>query len=252
MWASPRSTAVLALFVGSPWSAARGGLRGLARLLPRRLAALRLGGHAGAADRLVQILYSGGTFTGRAAASRLRHLRISVDAWFRIAGVCLVLLTAAAWLFVRSDVGRVLVAIRENEQRCAYLGIDAPRVKILLLVASAVVAVDRGLRLCRLQWWSRRRSASFVFGTELVIWVALGGRGTLIGPVIGTIAIDVISAYLSGNLPFIWKLVIGFAFVLVIVALPQGIVPVLRDRLRRLWSAPIGTASCGLRWRSRH
>jgi branched-chain amino acid transport system permease protein len=67
----------------------------------------------------------------------------------------------------------------------------------------------------------------FVFGTELVIWVALGGRGTLIGPVIAAVAIDLASAYLSGELPFIWKLVIGLAFVVVIVALPQGLAPVV-------------------------
>jgi branched-chain amino acid transport system permease protein len=81
---------------------------------------------------------------------------------------------------------------------------------------------------------------SFVFGTQLVMWVALGGRGTLIGPVLGTIAIDLISAYLSGNLPYVWNLIIGSIFVAVIVALPQGIVPVLKTGLRRLRSAATG------------
>jgi branched-chain amino acid transport system permease protein len=75
--------------------------------------------------------------------------------------------------------------------------------------------------------------AGFVFGTELVIWVALGGRGTLIGPVIGTLLIDVSTAYLSGNLPFVWKLIIGLAFVIVIVALPQGIAPLVTRIFRR-------------------
>src|SRR5581483_11123169 len=68
----------------------------------------------------------------------------------------------------------------------------------------------------------------------LIIWVALGGRGTLIGPVIGTLAIDVSTAYLSGNLPFVWKLIIGIAFVAVIVALPQGLMPPVASALRRL------------------
>jgi branched-chain amino acid transport system permease protein len=79
-----------------------------------------------------------------------------------------------------------------------------------------------------------------VFGTELVMWVALGGRGTLIGPVLGTIATDVTSAYLSGNLPYVWKLIVGSIVVLVIVALPQGIAPVIRNGLRRLWLAVSG------------
>jgi branched-chain amino acid transport system permease protein len=72
-----------------------------------------------------------------------------------------------------------------------------------------------------------------VFGTELVIWVALGGRGTLIGPVIGTLLIDVSTAYLSGDLPYYWKLIIGLAFVAVIVALPQGIAPLITRLFRR-------------------
>jgi len=76
--------------------------------------------------------------------------------------------------------------------------------------------------------------AGFVFGTELLIWVALGGRGTLIGPVIGTLVLDVSTSYLSGNLPFVWKLIIGVAFVVVIVALPQGLMPLIRGALSRL------------------
>jgi branched-chain amino acid transport system permease protein len=171
---------------------------------------------------LVQVLYSGGTFTGSSSGLvGYNTFDLSVEAWFTICGIGLVVLTTATWFFVNSDFGQVLVAIRENEQRCTYLGINAPRIKILLMV----VAPEIG---------------SFVFGTELVMWVALGGRGTLIGPVLGTIAIDVTSAYLSGNLPYVWKLIIGSIFVVVIVVLPQGIVPVLNSGLRRLWSAATG------------
>ena len=83
-------------------------------------------------------------------------------------------------------------------------------------------------------------NAGFVFGTELVIRVALGGRGSLIGAVIGAVVIEVASAYLSGSLPFVWELIIGVAFVVVIVVLPGGLLGSLRDRRRR--------ASAGERW----
>jgi branched-chain amino acid transport system permease protein len=190
---------------------------------------------------LVQVLYSGGTFTGSSSGLvGYNTFDLSVEAWFTICGIGLVVLTTAAWFFVNSDFGRVLVAIRENEQRCTYLGINAPRVKILLMVVMAMVASIAGYAYAGYTVVVAPEIGSFVFGTELVMWVALGGRGTLIGPVLGTIAIDVISAYLSGNLPYVWKLIIGSIFVLVIVALPQGIVPVLRTGLRRLWSAATG------------
>jgi branched-chain amino acid transport system permease protein len=187
---------------------------------------------------LVQLLYSGGTFTGSSSGLvGYNTFDLSVEAWFTICGIGLVVLTTAAWFFVNSDFGRVLVAIRENEQRCTYLGINAPRIKILLMVVMAMIASVAGYAYAGYTVVVAPEIGSFVFGTELVMWVALGGRGTLIGPVLGTIAIDLISAYLSGNLPYVWKLIIGSIFVLVIVALPQGIVPVLKTGLRRLWSA---------------
>jgi branched-chain amino acid transport system permease protein len=76
----------------------------------------------------------------------------------------------------------------------------------------------------------------FLLGTELLIWVALGGRGTLIGPVIGAMGIDLTSSYLSGSLPFYWKLLVGIAFVAVIVALPQGLMPIVTNLWRRLFA----------------
>ena len=177
---------------------------------------------------VAQILYSGGNFTGSSSGlSGFDSFPIELDTWFRIAGTLLVVTTALGWLFVRSDAGRVLLAIRENETRCEYLGIDVVRIKILLTIVLAVVAAIAGYAFAAVQMVVAPEYAGFVFGTELVIWVALGGRGTLIGPVIGTLLIDVSTAYLSGSLPFYWKLVIGLAFVVVIVALPQGLGPMV-------------------------
>jgi len=183
---------------------------------------------------VAQLLYSGGQFTGSSSGlSGFESFDVSIEAWFWITGAFLVALTAAAWIFVRSDAGRVLVAIRENEARCEYLGINVSRIKILLLVACAAIAAIAGYAFAGVQMVVAPEYAGFVFGTELIIWVALGGRGTLLGPVIGTLIIDLGTAYLSGNLPFVWKLIIGFAFVIVIVALPQGLMPILTRPFRR-------------------
>ena len=182
-----------------------------------------------------QILYSGGNFTGSSSGlSGFESFDVSIEAWFWIAGAYLVVLTVCAWLFVRSDAGKILVAIRENEQRCEYVGINVSRVKILLMVVCAVIAAIAGYLFAGVQMVVAPEYAGFVFGTELLIWVALGGRGTLIGPVIGTLVLDVSTSYLSGNLPFVWKLIIGFAFVVVIVALPQGLMPLIAGAVRRL------------------
>jgi len=183
-----------------------------------------------------QILYSGGNFTGSSSGlSGFESFDVSIEAWFWIAGVFLVFLTAGAWMFVRSDAGRILVAIRENEQRCEYVGINVSRVKILLMMACAAIAAIAGYMFAGVQMVVAPEYAGFVFGTELLIWVALGGRGTLIGPVIGTLILDVSTSYLSGNLPYVWKLIIGFAFVVVIITLPQGLMPIFTGAAKRLF-----------------
>jgi len=184
---------------------------------------------------VVQLLYSGGKFTGSSSGLvGFEAFDISVNGWFWIAGGLLITLTAIGWLFVHSDFGRVLVAIRENEKRCQFLGIDTTRIKIILMMAMAAVASIAGYVYACYTVVVAPEIAGFVFGTELVIYTALGGRATLIGPAIGAVLIDLTSAYLSGNLPFIWKLIVGTIFVAVIVVLPQGAAPVVKGLFMRL------------------
>ena len=185
---------------------------------------------------VTQVLFSGGTFTGSSSGlAGFPTFDLSLEAWFFITGGGLILLTAAAWIFTRSDAGLLLVAIRENEQRCEYLGIDTNKVKIIMLVVTAVIAALAGYGYAAYTDVIAPELAGFVFGTEIVIWVALGGRGTLFGPVLGAILLDFTSAYLSGSLPFVWKLVIGVAFVGVIILLPKGLIPAFSDLVTWLW-----------------
>jgi len=182
----------------------------------------------------VQVIYSGGDFTGSSSGlSNFDTFDISVEGWFRIAGAFLVAVTAAGWIFVRSDFGRLLVAIRENEQRCRYCGIGTVRVKAVLLIGSAVITALAGFAYAGYNDVIAPDLGNFQFGTQLVIWVALGGRGTLIGPAVAAVLIDFISAWLSGSLPFIWQLIIGLVFIVVIVLLPQGLGPAVADLFRR-------------------
>jgi branched-chain amino acid transport system permease protein len=183
---------------------------------------------------LVQGIYSGGEFTGSSSGlSGFDSFDIPLAVWFFIAGALLVTVGVCAWLFVRSDAGRLLVAIRENEVRCEYLGIDVSRRKARLMDIAAVIAALAGFLFACVQMVVAPEYAGFVFGTELVIWVALGGRGSLVGPIVGTMLIDVGSAYLSGDLPYIWTLLVGVAFVVVIVAMPRGLAPLIGDVLAR-------------------
>jgi len=182
-----------------------------------------------------QLLYSGGTFTGSSSGlSGFMSFDLSMEAWFWLAGSFLVLVTTAAYIFVKSDAGKLLVAVRENEQRCKYLGLDTSRLKILVYLACAAIAAIAGYIYAGYAMVVAPELAGFVFGTELVIWTALGGRGTLLGPVFGALIVDYESAQLAGDYPFVWQLIIGVLFVLVIVAFPRGLLPVLFDLPRKL------------------
>lgn len=185
----------------------------------------------------VQVIFAGGNFTGSSSGlSGFETYDWEIESWFVLAGLFLTVVLIGARIFVRSDYGRILVAIRENEDRCSYLGIAVSRLKIGLTVVCAGVAAIAGFVYAAFNDVVAPELAGFLLGTELLIWVALGGRGTLIGPAFGTVTIDVTSSYLSGSLPYLWKLLVGIAFVLVIILLPQGlarIVQVVAGKFRR-------------------
>jgi branched-chain amino acid transport system permease protein len=182
---------------------------------------------------LVQILYSGGTFTGSSSGLvGFESFDITLENWFRLSGLAVIAVLVATSIMLRSDAGRVLGAMRDNDERCSYLGIDTARVRIGLLVGAAIVAALAGFGYVGFGAVAAPENAGFVFGTQLVVMVALGGRGSLIGAVIGAVVIEVASAYLSSSLPFVWELIVGIAFVVVIVVLPGGLLGGLRDLLR--------------------
>ena len=173
---------------------------------------------------VTQLVYSGGVWTGSSSGLvGYDTLPLELAGFFRLTALVMVAVTLASWIFVRSDAGRLLVAVRDNETRCAYLGLRPKRIQIVLTGVLAGVAGLAGYLYAHASGVVAPENTGFLFGTELVIWVALGGRGTLLGPVIGTLAIDYLPASLSGDLPFLWQLLLGTAFVLVIILLPGGV-----------------------------
>ena len=188
-----------------------------------------------------QGLLSGGLFTGSSSGlSGFDSFPLEVEDWFRIGGTALVVLTALIWRFVQSDAGRVLIAIRENELRCRYLGIRTATMKTALMVASAIIAAAAGYAYAGYTMVVAPELAGFEFGTQILIWVALGGRGTLLGPVVGTLVIDLVSADLSGSIPYVWELVVGLAFMVVIVAMPGGFLPLIVAVYRSIARSVLG------------
>jgi branched-chain amino acid transport system permease protein len=173
---------------------------------------------------LVQILYSGGTFTGSSSGLvGFETFDLELESWFRLAGLSLAAVAVVALIIMRSDTGRLLKALRDNDERCSYLGINTSRYRIIVLVLTAIIASLAGFGYAAFGAVAAPENAGFTFGTRLIIMVALGGRGTIIGAIVGALSIEVASAYLSGSLPYVWELIIGIALIAVILAFPDGL-----------------------------
>ncbi len=181
-----------------------------------------------------QVILSGGAYTGSSSGLPIPVPALSITQWYWISGALLLLVAVVSHVFVSSDAGRILVAIRENEERCRYLGLRTSRLKICLMAVCSAVAALAGSGYVLFGSVAAHSYGDFVFGTELVVWTALGGRGTLVGPIFGTVGVNYVSAVLGGNLPFVWLLFVGFAFVLIVVYLPQGLVPAIGSSLSRV------------------
>ncbi|KGD88175.1 branched-chain amino acid ABC transporter substrate-binding protein [Achromobacter sp. RTa] len=187
---------------------------------------------------LTQSVLSGGTWTGSSSGlTGYETFDLSLEAWYVIAAGGLSAVSLLAWVAARSDGGRILVALRDNEARCSYLGLNIARWRILLLAVCGVIASLAGFGYGAFSGVVAPELTGFVFGTELIIWVALGGRGTIWGPVLGAILINVAGSYLSGNMPFVWQLLLGVTFIVVILLLPRGLLPLLLAPWRRCQAA---------------
>lgn len=189
---------------------------------------------------LTQVALSGGTYTGSSSGlTGYDTFDLSLEAWYVIAAGGLSVVALLAWVAVRSDGGRILAALRDNEGRCSYLGLNTAHWRIALLVVCGAVASLAGFGYGAFSGVVAPELTGFVFGTELIIWVALGGRGTVWGPVLGAVLINVAGSYLSGNMPFLYQLVLGVTFILVILLLPRGLLPLLLAPWRRRRPAPV-------------
>jgi branched-chain amino acid transport system permease protein len=130
---------------------------------------------------------------------------------------------------VRSGIGRVLIAVRENEERTVMLGYPTFRYKYFALVVSAGMASAAGALYGLLFSYVGATFASIQYSIFPLLWVLLGGQGTILGPLVGTLlmfyAVDVSSEYTSS-----YMLVVGLALILLVLWFPKGILGTLRQR----------------------
>src|SRR5690606_3068273 len=133
---------------------------------------------------------------------------------------------------VNSKFGRVIVAIRDAESRARFMGYRVDQYKVWLFVFSALLAAVAGALYVPQVGIINPGEFSPLNSIEIVIWVAIGGRGTLYGAVIGALLVNYAKTWFTAAFPEVWLFALGALFVIVTVFLPQGIAGLLALRKR--------------------
>jgi urea transport system permease protein len=132
---------------------------------------------------------------------------------------------------VASRYGRVVQAIRDAEGRTRFVGYKVESCKLWLWVFSAMLAGIAGALYVPQVGIINPGEFSPINSIEVVIWVAVGGRGTLYGAVIGAILVNYAKTYFTAALPEVWLFALGALFVLVTLFLPRGVVGLVHKRV---------------------
>jgi urea transport system permease protein len=142
---------------------------------------------------------------------------------------------ACKWL-VGSKMGLVLTAMRDQEQRLRFLGYPIAQYKIFIFALAAALAGLSGALYAPQVGIITPSQIGVLPSLEVVVWVATGGRGTLIGALLGAVGINAARSLLTAYYPEWWPIILGGLFVGVVILFPDGLVGIpnqLRQRLRR-------------------
>ena len=150
--------------------------------------------------------------------------------WISLSILLIALILSRA--ITQSRLGKVLMAIRDSESRVRFIGYEPLGFKLFIWTLSAVLCAIAGALYVPQIGIINPGEMSTENSIEMVIWVATGGRGTLIGPIIGAGTINGLKTWFTSVFPEFWLYALGLIFVLVTIFLPQGLVGLFR----RLWN----------------
>ena len=136
---------------------------------------------------------------------------------------------------VQSPAGKVLVAIRDSETRVLFCGYSPAAFKLFVFVVSAMLAGVAGALYVGQVGIITPARIGVLPSIEMIIWVAVGGRGTLLGPVVGAVGVNWLQSRLTTHYPDLWLLVLGSLFVGVVLFFPEGVVGTVQRLAGRLW-----------------
>ena len=150
---------------------------------------------------------------------------IEYEALYVPAAVLLVIVYFGLRALLASDFGRVLVSIRENEARTELLGYDARLIKTIALAIGAGIAGLSGVLFCAWGAYVSPTVFSLVFTAQIIMWILVGGLGTLTGAILGCVIIQYLATWLGETKIADVNIVLGAIFVAIVLLVPSGFVP---------------------------
>jgi urea transport system permease protein len=144
---------------------------------------------------------------------------------------------------VASKLGRVMLALRDAEPRLRFLGYSTGRAKLFAFTVSAVLAGIAGALYVPQVGIINPSEFSPANSIEIAIWVAVGGRGTLAGALVGAVAVNLLKSWLTGEVPEAWLFVLGALFILATLVFPRGLIGLAQQL--KAWRHPIHAVGAG-------
>ena len=149
-------------------------------------------------------------------------------------GVALLLSLMLCRRLLSTKFGRVLIAVRDSESRTRFLGYRVEHFKLVVFVISAMIAGLAGALYVPQVGIINPGEFSPLASIEVVVWVALGGRGSLCGAALGAIVVNAAKTFFTGFYPEAWLFFLGAIFVISTLYLPRGILGALEDAFNQL------------------
>jgi urea transport system permease protein len=146
------------------------------------------------------------------------------SALFAASALALALGVFITWRIVGSKYGKLLMAVRDAESRTRFLGWRAENVKLFAFTVSAVMAGIAGALYVPQVGIINPGEFDPANSIEVVVWTAVGGRATIVGPIIGAILVNTGKSYFTGALPEFWLFALGGLFIFVTLFMPKGVV----------------------------
>jgi len=146
-----------------------------------------------------------------------------------VSAIALVLVYLICRAVVSSKLGRLLIAVRDAESRVRFLGYSVTNAKLFVFTLSAMLAGIAGALYVPQVGIINPGEFSPAKSIEMAIWVAVGGRGTLFGAIVGAFTVNGARTYFTGAAPEIWLFFLGALFILVTLVMPKGLVGVYRS-----------------------